>query len=169
MRFNPGTSATPLPVTVSYATTDGTATAGSDYTAATGQLTFAPHAMVKTIVVPILGNFAVEPDEAFTLTLSNPVNAQLGRATATGTMTNDDVPKAKPGHFRGVVNNGGSMELDVSADGSTTRSTVTSSGRFAPDAESASGTFNIHTSFDDASGHYECGTGNVAFFVSLQG
>jgi hypothetical protein len=108
--------ATPLKVTVAYATADGSATAGADYTATTGQLVFAPGETSKTISVPILGDTTVEADETFTLSLSSPVNSALGRATATGTLTNDDVPKAKPGHFHGVVNNGGSIDFNVSAD-----------------------------------------------------
>jgi len=109
---------TPLRVTVAYATADGTATAGSDYTATTGQLVFAPGETSKTIAVSVVGDTAVEADETFTLTLANPVNAQLGRATATGTITNDDVPKARAGHFHGVVNNGGPADFDVGPDGS---------------------------------------------------
>src|SRR5439155_25411832 len=98
---------TPLGVKVAYTTANGTASAGSDYTATTGQLAFAPGETSKTIAVPILGDTAVEADETFTLSLSSPVNAVLGRATATATLANDDVPKAKPGHFHGVINNGG--------------------------------------------------------------
>lgn len=55
--------ATRLPVTVAYATADGTATAGSDYTAASGKLTFAPGETSKTIAVPIIGDTVVEADE----------------------------------------------------------------------------------------------------------
>jgi hypothetical protein len=108
--------ATPLKVTVSYATADGTATAGSDYTATSGKLSFAPGETSKTVDVPVIGDTAVEPNETFTLTLSNAVNAQLVRATATATLTNDDVPKAKPGHFHGQVNNGGAVDFDVNSD-----------------------------------------------------
>lgn len=111
--------ATPVGAKVSYATADGTATAGSDYTATTGQLTFAPGQTSKTISVPILGDTAVEADETFTVTLSSPVNAVLGRATATATLANDDLPKAKPGRFHGVINNGGPIDFDVSPDSTT--------------------------------------------------
>jgi Calx-beta domain/RTX calcium-binding nonapeptide repeat (4 copies) len=116
--------ATPLKVTVSYATADGSAAAGSDYTATSGQLTFAPGETSKTVDVPILGDSAVEADETFTLTLSGAVNAVLGRASATATLVNDDVPKAKPGHWHGVVNNGGPVDFDVTPDstGMTTAS-----------------------------------------------
>jgi hypothetical protein len=82
----------PWPVTVNFATADGSATAGSDYQAASGTLTFAPGETSKSIVVNAVGDTAVESDEAFTLTLSSPNNATLGIATATGTIVNDDFP-----------------------------------------------------------------------------
>ena len=71
-------------VTVDYATADDTATAGTDYTAQTGQLTFAVGETVKTITVAVTGDTLVEEYETFTVTLSNPVGAELGRATAAG-------------------------------------------------------------------------------------
>ncbi len=77
-------------VTVAYATADDTATAGSDYLAATGTLTFAPGKTAKTVDVTVNGDTTFEPDEAFDLTLSNPANATLASATAAGTITNDD-------------------------------------------------------------------------------
>lgn len=86
-----GTSA--QTVTVDYATADGTATlADNDYVQASGTLTFPPGQASKTVLVPMVGDITVEPDEAFTLTLSNASNATIGRATATGTIRNDDVP-----------------------------------------------------------------------------
>jgi uncharacterized repeat protein (TIGR01451 family) len=81
---------TSLPVSVQYATANGTATAGSDYTATSGTLTFAPGVTVQTISVPVTGDITFEPDETFTVTLSNPTNAVLTRAAATGTLVNDD-------------------------------------------------------------------------------
>ena len=80
-------AATPLPVSVSYATADGTATAGSDYTAASGTVAFAPGETAKTIAIAVTGDTAVEQDEAFTVTLSNAVNATIAGGTATGTIT----------------------------------------------------------------------------------
>ncbi len=84
-----GKSATPI--TVNYATANGTATAGSDYIATTGQLTFASGSNTpQTITVPITPDNDVEPDETFTLQLSNAVGATLGNAAGTATIQNDD-------------------------------------------------------------------------------
>jgi hypothetical protein len=78
-------------VKVNYATQDGTATlAGNDYTAANGLLTFAPGELSRQISVTVNSDIVVEPNEIFTVTLSSPVNATLNKATATGTIFNDD-------------------------------------------------------------------------------
>ena len=81
-------------VTVFYETEDGTAKThpGSDYTKTEGELTFSPGgALEQTISVPILQDDVDEGDqETFTVTLLDPVNATLGDATATGTITDDD-------------------------------------------------------------------------------
>jgi len=77
-------------VTVQYATADGTATAGSDYSATSGTLTFAPGETQKTIVVPVSGDTIAEPDETFLVNLSNPTNATVG-GQGTGTIQNDDI------------------------------------------------------------------------------
>ena len=67
-----------LTVTVDYATSDGTATAGDDYVAISGALTFTPGATVQTFTVPILDDTLSEVTEMINLTLSNPVNALIG-------------------------------------------------------------------------------------------
>ena len=82
----------PLTVTVDFATADGTATAPSDYSSTSGTLTFAPGTTTHTITVPIVGDTVVEPDETFTVDLSNPVNATISQARGVGTIVNDDVP-----------------------------------------------------------------------------
>ena len=77
-------------VTVDYATSDGTATAGSDYTATSGTLTFAAGETAKTVSVPVLDDAHDEGSETLTLTLSNASGATIADAEATGTITNDD-------------------------------------------------------------------------------
>lgn len=73
-------------VTVKYATSNGTATAGSDYTATNGTVTFAAGETSKTFTVAITDDAMQEGAEALTLTLSEPAGASLG-ATPTATLT----------------------------------------------------------------------------------
>ena len=65
------------PVTVDYATEDGTATAGADYTAVSGTLTFAAGETTKTVSVTLLDDAVDEGKETFKLKLSNPQGAYL--------------------------------------------------------------------------------------------
>ena len=77
-------------VTVDYATSDGTAVAGSDYTAASGALTFNAGDTSQTVQVTVLTDSEDESQETLTLTLSNPSQATLDDATGTGTIENGD-------------------------------------------------------------------------------
>ena len=79
-------------VSVDYATADGTATAGSDYTATSGTLTFAAGETAKTVSVAILDDTIDEGREKFKLLLSNPQGAFLREVhrEATGLIVNDD-------------------------------------------------------------------------------
>ena len=77
-------------VTVNYGTADGTAVSAQDYQAAQGTLTFAPGEARKTVSVATLADALDEPAETFLLTLSSPVNATLGTASADGTIVDDD-------------------------------------------------------------------------------
>lgn len=74
---------------VSYATTDGTASAGSDYTAAAGTLNFSEGESSKTFTIPLLDDAIREGDETVNLTLSNP-NAGAPGTPATATLTISD-------------------------------------------------------------------------------
>lgn len=78
------------PVTVAYSTADGTATAGSDYVATNGTLTFTAGETSKTVHVDISGDTVFEGNETFAVTLSNASGASLADATAVGTIVNDD-------------------------------------------------------------------------------
>ena len=77
-------------VTVEYATRDGTAKAGEDYTGTSGTLTFAPGDTEKTVSVPILDDALDEGAETFTLRLTNANGARIGDGEATGTIENSD-------------------------------------------------------------------------------
>ena len=78
-------------VTVAYATANGTATSGSDYLSAAGVLTFAPSVTSRTIQVGVIGDAVIEPNETFTVNLSQATNALIGDAQGLGTITNDDL------------------------------------------------------------------------------
>lgn len=78
-------------VTVNYATANGTAVSGSDYTAVSGSLTFASGQTSKTVPVPVLGDVIDEgSSEQFGFNLSNPGNGVLGDGQASGTILDDD-------------------------------------------------------------------------------
>ena len=89
-------AATGLPVTVQYATSNGTALAGSDYTSFSGTLTIGAGQTSGTIGVPIIGDVLYEADETFYLNLSNPVGATFGTSQGTGLILNDDPAPAGP-------------------------------------------------------------------------
>ncbi|MGH8526447.1 MAG: Calx-beta domain-containing protein, partial [Gammaproteobacteria bacterium] len=79
-------------VTVDYASANGTATAGVDYVAVNGALTFAPGETTKTITVPVNADTLDEEDETFSVTLANAVNAVITDAAGTGAIIDDDLP-----------------------------------------------------------------------------
>ena len=82
-------------VTVGYATADGTAVAGSDYTSASGTLVFDPGETSKSVPVTVLDDSVDDEGETVALTLSNPSGARLADAEATGTINNSDpLPRA---------------------------------------------------------------------------
>jgi len=78
------------PVSVHYATSDGSATAGSDYVAVSGVLTFPPGATSQTLTVAVNGDSQDEPDETFWVLLSAATNATLAVEQAQVTILDDD-------------------------------------------------------------------------------
>jgi len=81
-------------VTVDYATADGTALAGSDYTSTSGTATFVPGDTVETVAVPVLDDHVAEAEQSFTLDLTNPVEATISRSQAFGTIVDTDADPA---------------------------------------------------------------------------
>ncbi len=77
-------------VTVTYATANGSATAPADYTAASGTFTLTGPTLSGTVSVPVVPDTIVEPNETFTLQLSNPVGATIVDGSGTATLLNDD-------------------------------------------------------------------------------
>jgi hypothetical protein len=81
---------TELGSSVHFATGGGTATAGVDYTANTGTLSFGPSATLKSVTVLVNGDTTFEPNETFHVVLSSPTGGTISDATGVGTITNDD-------------------------------------------------------------------------------
>ena len=84
-------------VSVDWTTADDTATAGTDYEAASGTVTFAPGETSKIVTVTVTGDKAVESDESFLVRLAPPAGglgggARIERDVAATQLTNDDVP-----------------------------------------------------------------------------
>ncbi|HEY3579649.1 MAG TPA: Calx-beta domain-containing protein [Pyrinomonadaceae bacterium] len=79
-------------VTCSFATADGTATAGSDYVATSGALSFAPGETEKSVVVLVNGDTVDESQETFFLDISNVQNATVNISRGTGFIVDDDGP-----------------------------------------------------------------------------
>ncbi len=106
------------PATVDYATMDGSAAAGSDYTAKSGTLNWAAgDGSSKTIAIDILNDSILESEEQFNVKLTNATGAGLGNADyATVKITNDDAPN--PGTLQldassYTVNEGGSFAVNI--------------------------------------------------------
>src|SRR5262249_14168107 len=78
------------PISVRYATEDGTATAGTDYTAVSGTLTIAPGSTGFDLWVPVTGDTNLEPSETVRLNLSGVSGAILMDGQAVGTVLTDD-------------------------------------------------------------------------------
>ena len=172
---NSGTTAFPFtvslsaasgrPVTVNYATANGTAVAGTDYVAGSGTLTFAPGVTTQTVNVMVNGNPLVQADRSFGVTLSGASNATLARAQGTATIVDDDVPvqiittvlpagQAGAAYSQTIQATGGTGTLDHSVvagalpDGLTLANDGTLSG-----TPRSAGTFNLTVRVADTAGN----------------
>jgi len=85
-------------VTVRYATADGSATAGSDYSAVRGRLVFKPGQRVLRLPVPVIASSAPEDEETFFLVLSHATNARIARLQAQGKILAHDLPAEFKAH-----------------------------------------------------------------------
>lgn len=116
--------ASSYPITVDFATTDGTALAGEDYTATSGTLTFPAEIIApQTITIPINGDLAIEPDETFRVNLTNSNHALVSDAEAVVTIQNDDLPALSVNPVtatEGDVNNMLVFEVELNAPSEST-------------------------------------------------
>jgi Calx-beta domain len=109
--------------TVRWATANGTATAGSDYVAASGTVTFAPGAASATISVTLIGDGSWEGDESFSVVLSAPTGLRLGATSALVSIMNDDAAPT------GSTGGGGGAMTMMAVESTTTTDTKNGNGR----------------------------------------
>ena len=98
-----------LPVTVSFATTDGTATAGADYVARTGSVVFPAGVTSRDVDVLVNGDLDFESDEEFHIDLTAPVNATIADGRGTVTIATDESPWTIPA--TGDFNHDGRVDI----------------------------------------------------------
>ncbi|MFL6282222.1 MAG: FG-GAP-like repeat-containing protein [Pyrinomonadaceae bacterium] len=104
-----------FPVTVKYATSDGTATSPSDYQAATGTVIFQPGESLKLVSVTVNGDTTYEDTETIFLDLSSPVNAVIDHGRGQVLVINDDPAGGviEFGQSSYTVAEGGSLTITV--------------------------------------------------------
>ena len=118
------TSTSTQPVTVSWATADGTADEGTDYEARTATLTIPAGDTVRQISVPTVEDGFHEPAERFRVTLSSPSGATLADASGEATITDDDLPELSIDNASPVPE-GGTARFEVSLTPRSHTGTVT--------------------------------------------
>ncbi len=144
-------AASPTPVTVAFATANGTATAGSDYTATSGTLTFAPGVTSRNVTVSIIGDVVDEADETFFVNLSAPSGATIGDGQGVGTILDDDGPTINIGDIAQLEGNTGVSDailpvtLSAASPGTVTVAfaTVDGTATAGSDYSSTSGTLTF--------------------------
>ena len=150
------------PVSVAYATEDGTATAGADYEAARGTLSFAAgSATARQVEVRVRDDLVAEAAETFILRLSDPQGATLAVAAATGTISDDDrrsvtvqpaelnVIEGQSARYTVVLGSRPTAPVTVAAAGGGDLSVDPPELRFAPSAWAAAQTVTVTAARDD--------------------
>jgi len=148
------------PVTVNYATANGTATAGSDYTANTGTLTFAPGALTQTITVAINNDNVFEGSETLSVNLSAPAGATLGTASVTSQIVDDGraLPGGPANNDTPVVSITGPAVIDEAAGTATYTVTLTN-----PSASAVTVNYATANGTATAGSDYTANTGTLTF------
>ena len=104
-------------IRVDWATADGTATAGQDYTARKGELVFDPGETRNEAKVPVLDDSVFESDETFTVELSSPTDATLEKSKATGMIVDNDLPLVSISAAANSVDEGEDVQFDLTRSG----------------------------------------------------
>ena len=123
-------AASALPVTVDFATTDGSATAGNDYTGLSGKLTFAPGETTQKILIPAIDDAVEEPTESFFVNLSAATGAVIQDNQGEATILDDDAPAPSTKFY--VVDDSADDMYEYMDDGSVVTNYDLGSGNNSP-------------------------------------
>ena len=137
----------PGTVTVNYVTSNGSAAAPGDYTAASGTLTFLVGDTSKTVNVSTVDDATAEAAEGFSMTLSSPVGAAITTGSASGTINDNDACSGLSFSIssNGAVTEGGNSGFTVTMSGpssiscSVNYATASGSAASGPDFTGTSG------------------------------
>ncbi len=152
------------PVSVGYATSNGSASAPADYTTTTGTLDFAAGQTVKQVVVPVAGDLLDEDNETFALELSGASAATIADALGTGTITDDDpLPEVSIGDATVVEGDSGTVTatFDVTLD-------LPSGRPVTVDFATADGSATSPADFGAAAGTVSFAAGQTAKTVTVE-
>ncbi len=153
-------------VSVDYATKDGTATAGDDYTSKSGTLRIEPNSTSGTISVTINDDQVHEGNENFTVTLSNAVNATIGTAAATGTIEDDEPPPPPSTDPEVSISNASAGESARTISFSVTMN-KTSSDTVSVDYATKDGTATAGNDYTSKSGTLRIEPGSTSGTISV--
>jgi parallel beta-helix repeat protein len=153
-------------ISVNYATSNGTAAAGQDYTAANGTLTFANGETTKTFSVPIIDETKYEPEETFNVALSNPTGGALLLSPSSAVVTiadNDNPPTVSINDVSIEESNSGTTNFIF-----TVSLSEASSFNVSVNYATASGTATSNLDFSEAAGTLNFAAGEASKQVSVQ-
>jgi hypothetical protein len=160
------------PVTVQYATADGTATvADGDYTPVSGTLTFAPGQTQQTLTVSVNGDAVAGPNETFAVNVSSPTNAVLGTCQGVGTIEDGYIgpDPYEPDNTQATAHNFGTVSslsqsgltLDTATDVDYFKFVAAARGTYRVQATPTQGNGTLGLSVYNASGT-QLATGQLA-------
>ena len=148
-------------VTVSYRTANGTASSSSDYTSASGTLTFRAGETSKTISVPTTDDNLEESSETFTVGLSSASGATISDASATGTINDNDGTQPALSIADASATEGQALSFAVTLSPAAS-STVTVSYR------TSNGTASSSSDYTSASGTLTFAAGDTSKTISVR-
>ncbi len=156
-------AASATPVTVQYATANGTAVAGSDYTPTSGTLTIPAGAISRTVTIQVKGDTALEANETFFVNLSVPNGATLTDAQGLGTINNDDIRNLRINDVSKAEGNSGTTPFTF-----TVSLNATSSAPVTVKYATANGTATAGSDYTTTSGTLTIPAGATSQTVTIQ-